>query len=220
MKQWQCTVCGYIHEGPEPPDECPVCGADKSEFIELLAETETPEPAAEAPQPDAPPQPTPSPPPPEAAPPAGWYERITAQMVTLHAHPISTHIPNGVLPVAVFFLFLAIVFQLADVGRAAFYNMVIVLLSMPFVLFSGYNDWQRRFGGRMTNIFRIKIICGATVVLTTLVSVIWWVSVGDITRGGYGHRWLFFLFNLITLGAAVTAGYMGGKLVFNKQQKP
>ena len=33
MKKWECTVCGYIHEGPEPPDECPVCGADKSQFI-------------------------------------------------------------------------------------------------------------------------------------------------------------------------------------------
>ena len=141
-------------------------------------------------------------------------------MVTLHAHPISTHIPNGLLPVAVFFLLLAIVFQLEDIGRAAFYNMMVVLLAMPFVLFSGYNDWQRRFGGKLTNIFRVKIICGTIVLLTTLISVIWWVAVGDITRGSYGHRWLFLLFNLITLAAAVTAGYMGGKLVFNKKYKP
>ena len=30
--KWQCKVCGYIHEGPEPPDECPVCGAPKDMF--------------------------------------------------------------------------------------------------------------------------------------------------------------------------------------------
>lgn len=23
--QWQCMVCGYIHEGTEPPKECPAC---------------------------------------------------------------------------------------------------------------------------------------------------------------------------------------------------
>lgn len=40
-KQWQCTVCGYIHEGPEPPDHCPVCGADRSKFI--LLESALPE---------------------------------------------------------------------------------------------------------------------------------------------------------------------------------
>ncbi len=31
-KYWKCRVCGYIHEGPEPPDECPVCGASKDMF--------------------------------------------------------------------------------------------------------------------------------------------------------------------------------------------
>ena len=36
MKKWECTVCGYIHEGDEPPDECPVCAADKSMFVEVV----------------------------------------------------------------------------------------------------------------------------------------------------------------------------------------
>ncbi len=30
--RWKCRVCGYIHEGPEPPEECPVCGAPKEMF--------------------------------------------------------------------------------------------------------------------------------------------------------------------------------------------
>ena len=33
MKQWKCTVCGYIHEGDRPPERCPVCGADQYRFI-------------------------------------------------------------------------------------------------------------------------------------------------------------------------------------------
>ena len=32
MAKWRCTVCGYIHEGAEPPEECPLCGVDKSHF--------------------------------------------------------------------------------------------------------------------------------------------------------------------------------------------
>ena len=32
-KKWKCTVCGYIHEGEEPPDKCPVCGAPTSQFV-------------------------------------------------------------------------------------------------------------------------------------------------------------------------------------------
>lgn len=34
-KKWKCTVCGYVHDGAEPPANCPVCGADRSQFIPL-----------------------------------------------------------------------------------------------------------------------------------------------------------------------------------------
>lgn len=30
--KWKCRICGYIHEGPEPPEVCPVCGAGKEDF--------------------------------------------------------------------------------------------------------------------------------------------------------------------------------------------
>lgn len=30
--KWKCRVCGYIHEGLEPPDECPACGAGADMF--------------------------------------------------------------------------------------------------------------------------------------------------------------------------------------------
>jgi rubrerythrin len=32
MAKWRCKVCNYIHEGAEPPEECPVCGAPASAF--------------------------------------------------------------------------------------------------------------------------------------------------------------------------------------------
>ncbi len=30
--RWLCVVCGYIHEGDEPPQECPLCGAGPEDF--------------------------------------------------------------------------------------------------------------------------------------------------------------------------------------------
>ncbi len=35
MRFWRCTVCGYIHKGPEPPEKCPNCGAPKEKFVEV-----------------------------------------------------------------------------------------------------------------------------------------------------------------------------------------
>ena len=35
MKKFICTICGYVHEGEEPPERCPLCKADKSDFEEV-----------------------------------------------------------------------------------------------------------------------------------------------------------------------------------------
>lgn len=37
-KKFVCTVCGYVHEGPEPPEHCPVC-KKPSEFFKEMEET-------------------------------------------------------------------------------------------------------------------------------------------------------------------------------------
>ena len=34
MKRFVCSVCGYVHEGEEAPDECPVCHQPKEKFRE------------------------------------------------------------------------------------------------------------------------------------------------------------------------------------------
>lgn len=39
MKTWQCTECGYIHEGQKPPRICPDCGTSALAF-DLLEEDE------------------------------------------------------------------------------------------------------------------------------------------------------------------------------------
>lgn len=31
-KRWICTVCGYVHEGENPPEKCPQCGAPAEKF--------------------------------------------------------------------------------------------------------------------------------------------------------------------------------------------
>ena len=31
--KWVCSVCGYVYEGPEPPEKCPVCKAPASKFV-------------------------------------------------------------------------------------------------------------------------------------------------------------------------------------------
>ena len=38
MKKFRCTICGYVYEGPEAPESCPVCKASKDKFVEIKEE--------------------------------------------------------------------------------------------------------------------------------------------------------------------------------------
>ncbi len=38
MTKWKCTVCGYVHEGEEPPEKCPICKQPASVFVKMEEE--------------------------------------------------------------------------------------------------------------------------------------------------------------------------------------
>ena len=38
MDKWVCPVCGYVHEGPEAPAECPVCHVKGEKFTKMEAD--------------------------------------------------------------------------------------------------------------------------------------------------------------------------------------
>ena len=38
MKKFVCAICGYVHEGTEAPEKCPLCKAPASKFNEMAGE--------------------------------------------------------------------------------------------------------------------------------------------------------------------------------------
>ena len=38
MKKWVCSICGYVYEGENPPEQCPQCKAPASKFVEQKGE--------------------------------------------------------------------------------------------------------------------------------------------------------------------------------------
>ena len=32
---WKCSVCGYVHDGEAPPQECPRCGSPKEKYAAM-----------------------------------------------------------------------------------------------------------------------------------------------------------------------------------------
>lgn len=214
--KWKCTICGYIHTGPTPPDTCPVCGADASKFERL--EDDPPEERKATPQQTPPSESTSIETNDDQASVSdkvSLFSRdwIESQLVKLHGHPIAVHIPNGVLPVAVLFLLAGMVMGSNAFIQASFFNAVMVLLAMPIVIYAGWVDWQHRFGGNMTSVFKTKIVCAAIVTLTLLVIVIWRLFDPLAGTAYASGRWIYLGLHLIALGAGAVAGFFGGKLI-------
>jgi len=210
--RWQCIICGYIHTGPEPPETCPVCGADRSKFVLMeddkkatTVDSAEPSPAVES-----------------TVPPElgvvtflDRYRHLIDIAIDNHAHPIAVHIPNGVVPITVAMVFLAALFDWPAIGQASVYNMGFIFLSMPVVLFTGYLHWQYKFGGNMTDLFKWKIICGGIVFVLSFILFLW----GLFSPASARHPGFFYLLlHIVMLGVAGVAGWLGGKLVFNPKR--
>ncbi|MBF0120311.1 MAG: rubredoxin [Desulfobacterales bacterium] len=198
MKKWKCLVCGYIHEGDNPPDNCPVCGADSSNFslveesdsLSVLKEEKTEQ------KKDAP------------------YDKITNQILKHHIHPISVHFPNGVVPISFAFVLIAFIFKFNNLAQAAFYNLITVLLIMPIVLLSGYIEWKKKYKGALTNYFLIKIACGIIVTALLVLLIVWYIINPDIAVSSSNSRGTFLIIYFLMLIVVGVAGFIGGKLVF------
>lgn len=230
MKKWRCTVCNYIHTGEAPPEVCPVCGADKSKFVEISQEEAKQYEAKQGEKGSAgdkgsqagtsgtsgtsKPSGRSTPQPPSGGNAGGLWNFIGDQLIVHHAHPVTVHVPNGVLPIVVLFMFVSAVIGTESLAWAAFYFTVMVVVSMPVVMYTGYNEWQRKYGGAKTTLFMIKIAAAGVVALTSLLLVIWFFINPDVIYAGAARRGSFLILNLIMFFATGVAGFIGGKFVF------
>lgn len=230
MKKWQCSVCKYIHSGDQAPEKCPVCGVEASKFVPIEddaatnnAKEETPiadEKETGAPEKEA----------------AGaketandtkqsketyakiksrvgaYMEKAAELMLKHHAHPITVHIPNGVIPVVATLFILSWIFGSALLAKAAFINLVFVIIAMPKVILTGVLEWKRKYNQAQTTIFKIKIGAAVVTTICCVASIIWYLVNPNVLESS--SAWGFVAVNLLMLAAAGVAGHIGGKLIF------
>jgi uncharacterized membrane protein len=211
MKRWRCLVCGYIHSGDEPPEQCPVCKAPKNKFVEIDADGNTLPPSGDK----QPQQPQAENMPPGAVP----EDRLADFVLRHHLHPILVHTPNGLIPVIVLFIVLHIILHIQDFDKAAFFNMAVVVLVMPAVMATGYLEWKRRYNKAKTVLFLAKICC-SLIVFTTLVILAGWRFINpEVIAQSSPAKWVYLSLGLVMLVAVGIAGHLGGKLVFGSRGK-
>ena len=215
MKVWQCSVCKYIHYGDTPPEKCPVCGVDASKFVEI-DEASIPKKipgkkqitsGSKSSRSEKDSLPALTDPIKETG-----FEKIKSLLVRHHAHPVSVHTPNGILPAAVILWFLAWIFSADLLSQVAFINLIFVIIALPFVIFTGILEWKKKYNSALTLTFKLKILAAALTTTSCIISFVWYWMDPEVLSSP--KSWVFILINIIMVAAAGIAGHIGGKLVF------
>jgi uncharacterized membrane protein len=138
---------------------------------------------------------------------------------TFVLHAVAAHFSNGLIPVAVLYLLLALPTGDAYFERTVIHLLVIVLMAIPFSFFSGIADWKKKYNGAKAPVFvkkiRLGIILGVLAAVTTAIRLL----VPGVMAGDGLLHWSYVLMLLAMLPVVVLLGHHGGKLAAGQKQE-
>ncbi|MFQ5464745.1 MAG: DUF2231 domain-containing protein [Thermodesulfobacteriota bacterium] len=137
----------------------------------------------------------------------------------LHVHSMSIHFTNALYPVAVLFMFLALIFGRESFHQTHFFALLLATLSAPVSYLTGIIEWRRRFTGAMIPIFIEKIRYGVVILILGAAATLWRVlSPGVLEEGGLLGA-AYVVLNLAILLPMAYLGYLGGTIVYEGREE-
>lgn len=193
-KIWRCDVCGYLHEGVSPPESCPLCHAtaDKFELVEAAA---------------------------SASLATTIKEELRQMRATFAPHAVSAHFPAALIPTAVLFLLLAVISTNRPLEFVAFSLLVVILISLPLTILTGFLIWQKNYQKSRTAIFIKKICLAGALLLIALPTLLWRWSNPELLASGGVVVVFYLLLHFLMLVCVTFLGHYGGMLVSAKRKK-
>lgn len=195
IRTWRCTICGYLHEGDSPPEFCPLCHAPADKF-ELIGSVEQDEPFV-----------------------SRFQEALYQMRETFAPHAVSAHFPAALIPTCVLFLLLAVVSGSPSLEFAAFALLVVIVISIPVTMLTGFFIWQKNYRKSRNVIFKKKITLAWLLLLVAAAIMIWRLLAPDLLSNGGAGAAFYLLLNLFMLACVTLLGHYGGMLVSAQRKK-
>ena len=122
-------------------------------------------------------------------------------------HPALTHIPMGMVMGAVVFRLAAFLPRMKILAKTGYHCAVLALLGVAPTVFTGYLDWQYRYGGIWEFLSVLKMVLAGILTILLLVVVI----KDDPENPRLDRRTGFYLLLVLV---AIGLGYSGGELQY------
>jgi len=122
----------------------------------------------------------------------------------------------GIIPVSVIFVIVSYSIQSPVLAAAALCNMACVAIIMPLVILSGFLVWKKKYKGNLTNNIITKVILGAAILVISIFLTVWSLIEPDIIYFSQLGSYAFLLIHLLILVAVFITGFLGTKLVYDR----
>lgn len=133
---------------------------------------------------------------------------------TFMLHAVAAHFNNGLVPVAILFLFLAMVTGNRYFEHTILHLAVVALCMLPVSFFSGIRDWRRKFNGARAPIFYRKIALSGLLFLLVGSAVGLRLGNPGLLFGKGMSTWLYLGCLFASLPVVTLLGHYGGKLAY------
>jgi uncharacterized membrane protein len=120
-------------------------------------------------------------------------------------HPVSTHIPMGMVIGG--FLFAAVSLKWKTLDKTAYYCLVLALVNVPLAIIFGFLDWQHFYNGMANPYITAKIVLASGLAILLALYVV-------LHRKGTVNNNILMVLYFLSFLTVVGLGYCGGQLVF------
>ncbi len=130
---------------------------------------------------------------------------------TFMLHAIAAHFSNGLIPVAVLYLLLAIPGGNVFFEHTVKHIIIITLLAIPVSFASGIHDWKTKYRGAKAPVFMKKIRLSIILFVLCFAGGLR-LALPDVMAEAGILRWLYIGILLSMLPVVTLLGHYGGKL--------
>ncbi|MCR4313163.1 MAG: hypothetical protein NUV58_02870, partial [Candidatus Roizmanbacteria bacterium] len=124
--------------------------------------------------------------------------KLKIRLPEIPFHALCVHFPTALYPVAIIFLFLALIFDRDSFRNTYFYLMIIAAFFTPISHFTGIFEWKNKYRGAKTHIFINKIRFSLILSVVGALCVIWYWFCPDMLNYTGIYNILFIILNTST----------------------
>ncbi|MFO7766835.1 MAG: DUF2231 domain-containing protein [Pelovirga sp.] len=193
-KKWRCTVCGYVHEGDLPPESCPVCHAGAEKFVPVE------DTAAGLP----------------------IVSELKAELRQIYEvfapHAVAAHFPTALVPTAILFLLIGLLFDYRPLEFAAFAVLVVAVVVVPITMVTGLIIRHKDYQASSSAVFRKKIALAWVLLAVGAVTLLWRFWYPEVMVANGSSTVFYFVLHLVMFICVTLLGHYGATLVYGARK--